>query len=174
MGERADDSLSGPAGAEPPGTGAGRDTPGVIAPPPLVYLASVLLGVGLDRLRPAPVFPPALETPLGAALILVALGLVALCVREFRAARTPLPPYEPTRAIVRSGPYRFSRNPIYLAFTFLHLGLAIWVNSAWLLLTLAITLVVMHAGVIAREERYLARKFGAEYESYRSAVRRWL
>jgi protein-S-isoprenylcysteine O-methyltransferase Ste14 len=74
---------------------------------------------------------------------------------------------------VRTGPYRFSRNPIYLAFTLLQLGIAIWVNSLWILATLMASVALMHI-VIAREERYLERKFGAEYVAYKSSVRRWL
>ena len=155
------------------GDGAG-DTPGVIAPPPLIYLGSILLGAAIHHFWPAPFFPAGAGPMVGGVLIGAAAAIFVLAFRQFQRAGTPVPTRRPTRTIVRSGPYRFTRNPIYLAFTLLHLGVAIWVNSAWLLLTLAITLVVIRAGVIAREEKYLVRKFGAEYESYRSAVRRWL
>ena len=77
-------------------------------------------------------------------------------------------------ALVRSGPYRFSRNPIYVAFTLLQIGFAVWLDSAWILAMLAPVLLVMSYGVIAREERYLEARFGEEYRSYARSVRRWL
>ncbi len=156
-----------PAERQPP------ETPGVIARPPLVYLCSFLIGLGLQGLWPLQVFPSAWGALLGAPLILAAALLFLLSSREFRRAGTPVPSVRPTTRIVRTGPYRFSRNPIYLAFTLLHLGIGIWVNSAWLLGMLALTLVLMSYGVIAREERYLARRFEDEYLQYKAAVRRW-
>jgi len=157
-----------------PGQPVASDTAGVLARPPLLYLCSILVGSALELVRPLPFAPPALETALGGPLVFAALVLFAFSVREFRAAGTPLPTNRPTRTIVRSGPYRFSRNPIYLAFSLLHLGIAIWTNGAWLLATLAVTLLVMSYGVIAREERYLAGRFGEEYLAYKASVRRWL
>jgi len=101
------------------------------------------------------------------------MALFVSSAGKFRAAGTAVPANKPTTAIVRTGPYRFSRNPIYLAFSLLQLGIAIWVNSLWLLATLAVALALIHV-VIAREERYLERKFGAEYLAYKASVRRWL
>jgi protein-S-isoprenylcysteine O-methyltransferase Ste14 len=150
------------------------DHPVVVARPPLVYLCSILIGSTLELAWPLEVFPRALEAPLGVPLILIALVLFALSVRELRAAGTAIRTHRAVTSIVRSGPYRLSRNPIYLSFTLLHLGIGIWVNGAWLLGSLALTLTLMSYGVIAREERYLARKFGAEYLNYRASVRRWL
>jgi protein-S-isoprenylcysteine O-methyltransferase Ste14 len=75
---------------------------------------------------------------------------------------------------VNNGPYRFSRNPIYLAFSVFHLGIACWLNSIWPLATLVAAIAVMAAVVIPREERYLERKFGADYLDYKRSVRRWL
>jgi len=150
------------------------DTPGLIARPPLIYLGSILVGVALHRLWPVAVVPAEWAAPLGAPLIVAAAVVFLLAVRAFRRAGTPIQSVRPTTRIVQTGPYRFSRNPIYLAFTTLHLGIAIWVNSAWLLGTLLLTLVLMSYGVIAREERYLERKFGDEYVRYKTAVRRWL
>jgi len=106
--------------------------------------------------------------------VAAAVALFAYAVRTFRAAGTPVPGNEPTTVIVRTGPYCFTRNPIYLAFSLLHLGLAIWIDSLWLVGTLIAALAVMALVVIPREERYLERKFGAEYLDYKAAVRRWL
>lgn len=102
------------------------------------------------------------------------MALFSVSVRKFRAAGTPVPGNKPTTAIVRSGPYRFSRNPIYLAFSLLQLGIAIWVNGLWLVATLIAAIAIMSYVVIPREERYLDKKFGAEYLDYKNSVRRWL
>ena len=152
----------------------GGDIAGVVAPPPLLYLAAIAVGVILQLLVRVTVVPPRLAVVLGAPLVLGALVLGAKAMREFQRAGTPVPTREPTVALVTTGPYRFSRNPIYLSMSILHLGIAIWANSAWLLLTLAAVLIVMSRGVIAREERYLERRFGKPYLDYKAAVRRWL
>jgi len=150
------------------------DTPGLIARPPVIYLGSILVGLALHWLRPFAVVPAAWAAPLGAPLILAAAVVFLLSVRAFRKAGTPIQSVRPTTRLVQTGPYWLSRNPIYLAFTSLHLGVGFWVNSVWLLGTLLLTLVLMSYGVIAREERYLERKFGDEYVRYKTAVRRWL
>jgi len=95
-------------------------------------------------------------------------------VRTFKAAGTPVPGNQPTTAIVRRGPYRFSRNPIYLAFSLLQLGIALWVNSVWLVITLLVAVAVMSLVVIPKEERYLEARFPSEYPPYKASVRRWL
>ena len=146
--------------------------PGLLRPP-FVYLVAIALGMGLERLVPLPFFPRALNVAVGAVLGVIAMALFMVSVRNFHAAGTAVPANKPTTAIVRTGPYRFSRNPIYLAFSLLQLGIAIWVNSLWLLATLAAALALIHV-VIAREEQYLERKFGTEYLAYKASVRRWL
>jgi protein-S-isoprenylcysteine O-methyltransferase Ste14 len=145
-----------------------------IVRPPLVYLSSVLTGIVVHIAWPVPFLPPALARPAGSALVVVAMALFACSVRELWAAGTPVPGSKPTTVIVRTGPYRFSRNPIYLAFSVLHLGIAIWVNSPWLVATLVVAVAVMAIVVIPREERYLEGRFGTEYLTYRAAARRWL
>ncbi len=142
--------------------------------PPLVYLGSIALGLAVHFAWPARFVPPSVSTPVGALLTLLALGIFVSAVRTFRAAGTPIPGNRPTTAIVRTGPYRFSRNPIYLAFSLFQLGLAVWVNSLGLLLTLVPAVALMALVVIPREERYLEGRFPSEYSSYRAAVRRWL
>lgn len=146
--------------------------PGLIRPP-FVYLVAIALGAGLQFAVPLPLFPRAFNVPVAAVLVAIAVALFVSSVGRFRAAGTAVPANKPTTAIVRTGPYRFSRNPIYLAFSLLQLGLAIWVDSVWLLATLVAALALMHI-VIRREERYLERKFGAEYLAYKASVRRWL
>jgi protein-S-isoprenylcysteine O-methyltransferase Ste14 len=84
-----------------------------------------------------------------------------------------VPGDSPSTAVVESGPYRFSRNPIYVAFSLLQLGIATWADSVWLLATLAGAVAVMALVVIPREERYMARTFGDRYLDYKRRVRRW-
>lgn len=141
--------------------------------PPLVYLAAIVLGVLLQLAVPLPFFPRGFNVAVGAGLVVAAIALFISSVGKFRAAGTAVPANQPTTAIVCAGPYRFSRNPIYLAFSLLQLGVAIWVDSLWLLATLIAAVALIHV-VIAREERYLERKFGAEYLTYKASVRRWL
>ena len=142
--------------------------------PPLVYLGAIALGLVIHFLWPARLIPPSVSTPIGAILTLVAVALFFSAVRTFRAAGTPIPGNHPTTTIVGTGPYRFSRNPIYLAFSFLQLGLAFWVNSLGVLITLIPAVALMSLVVIPREERYLEARFPSEYLAYKASVRRWL
>lgn len=140
--------------------------------PPRIYLASIVGGLLLQQVAPTPFVPDG--APFGVALVALAVVLLAWSVAKFRAAGTPVPAREPTTAIVRSGPYRFSRNPIYLSYSLFQLGLAIWLDNAWLLATLAVAVWLIHHLVIPREEQYLERRFGDEYSTYKTAVGRWL
>jgi protein-S-isoprenylcysteine O-methyltransferase Ste14 len=142
--------------------------------PPFVYLGSIALGFVLHLLWPARLVPSSVSTPLGAIVTVVAIALFVFAVRTFRAAGTPIPGNRPTTTIVRKGPYRFSRNPIYLAFSLFQLGLSLWVNSLALLITLIPAVALMWLVVIPREERYLEARFPSEYLPYKASVRRWL
>src|SRR5215510_13222037 len=142
--------------------------------PPLVYLIALVSGTVIHLVVPLPLLPVTLAVPLGVPLVAVAIALFSYSVVKFRAAGTPVPARKPTTAIVRTGPYRFSRNPIYLAFSLFQLGIAIWVNSVWLLATLVGAVALIHTVVIPKEEQYLERKFGAQYLEYKMSVRRWL
>ena len=150
-----------------------RDTAGVIAPPPLIYAVPLLAGLGLQHYWPRAVIPAAWAGLIGP--LVTALGLIGLpAVLAFRRMGTPPEPWRPSTALVLTGPYRFTRNPMYLGFTLLYLGISLWVNSLWPLLFLPLILVVMVRGVIVREEAYLDRRFGDTYRTYRATVRRWL
>lgn len=162
-----------PQGSRPPNAAQDVANLGVVRPP-LVYLTSLVTGALIQLAKPRSFLPGTLAVPLGASIVVVAIALFASSVAKFRAAGTPVPARKATTVIVRTGPYRFSRNPIYLAFSLLQLGIAIWVNSVWLLATLAGAVALIHYVVIPREERYLERRFGAEYLDYKGAVRRWL
>ncbi|HEX4964261.1 MAG TPA: isoprenylcysteine carboxylmethyltransferase family protein [Thermoanaerobaculia bacterium] len=147
--------------------------PGFVRPPQ-IYLIAILGGIGLDLLRPLRWLPGIIGPCFGVPLVIAALAIFLTSTNRFKAAGTPVPGDQPTTRIVRSGPYRFSRNPIYLSFSLLVLGIAFWRNSVWLLGTLAVAVGLMSFIVIPREERYLERRFGPEYLGYKMKVRRWL
>jgi protein-S-isoprenylcysteine O-methyltransferase Ste14 len=141
-----------------------------IVRPPLVYLCAIAAGLLLHAAWPLPLGLPGV----GAAAMLLSLVLFVWAVRTLRLAGTPVPGDRPTTAVVRTGPFRYSRNPIYLAFSLFHFGIACWMDSAWLLGTLLVAVALMALVVIPREERYLAARFASDYLPYKSAVRRWL
>lgn len=152
----------------------GKDRPGVIAPPPVIYLGFLLLGLVADYFSPFAFLPQTLQYVLGVALIAVSGIVAALTFIAFHRARTSPDPYKADTALVTGGPFRFSRNPLYLAAATLYLGIAITVDSVWVVLALAPALGLINAGVIAREERYLEAKFGEDYARYKATVRRWI
>jgi protein-S-isoprenylcysteine O-methyltransferase Ste14 len=146
------------------------DNPGVIAPPPLIYAGALLLGILANRLSPIPFLPRGLSRALGWPLIVVG----SLGVREMKRAGTNVDPYRPATAIVTGGPYRFTRNPLYLSMTLIYCGITARANALPAALLLPFVFRLMRRGVIEREERYLERKFGDEYLSYKARVRRWV
>ena len=142
--------------------------------PPAVYLSAIGIGLLVHWLWPVPWLATSLDVPLGVALVLAAIALFITSVRTFRNVGTPVPGNQPTTTIVRAGPYRFSRNPIYVAFTLFQIGIAAWLNSLGVLLLLLPALALMALVVVPREERYLEARFPSEYPPYKRAVRRWL
>lgn len=150
-----------------------KEHAGVIAPPPLLYLVPLLIGLWLERRIPLAILPAAWAILVGALCILA--GMIGLwAILTFRRAGTRPEPWKPVTALVVSGPYRLTRNPMYAGFTLIYLGVAAIVNTAWPLLFLPVILPVLHFGVIRREEAYLERRFGDDYRAYRNRVRRWL
>lgn len=150
------------------------DNPGVVAPPPLIYALPLAAGLYMDRRVPFPVMPAEYGWWIGVALAAVAAVLIVSAFVQFRLKHTAVVPYRPTTAIIRSGPFRITRNPVYLAMSLGYMGIALMMNSTWPLLLLPLVLLVVHRGVILREERYLEQKFGDEYSSYKVSVRRWI
>jgi len=152
-----------------------RDRPGVIAPPPLIFLVFILLGLGIDYyLLPLWSVPAWPATSIAGILLVLSLLLVGWAFATFRRAGTPVDPYRPATTVVRKGPFRFTRNPMYVALTMLHIATGLWLGSLWVLLMLVPAHLVLHHGVILREEAYLEKKFGHEYRRYRDQVGRWL
>ena len=149
---------------------------GVIARPPLLFLAALLLGLVLDRLLPCAFTLPgdSVQWTVAGCLVLIGLALAASGIRNFARAATPVPTNEPTSALVTTGIHRWSRNPIYLGLFLLYGGIGIAARSPWaLMLTLPLAITVRY-GVVAREEAYLERRFGDAYRDYKARVRRWL
>ena len=151
------------------------DTSGVIVRPPLAWALAVVVGFALDWLYPLTFLPASVVRAwLGATIFMSGLVLGLWAIVTMSKAGTRVETYRPTTAIVTTGPYRFARNPIYLGMFLGLAGLAVAVNSLWFFATLAAFFLVIRYGVVAREEAYLARKFGDAYLGYKTRVRRWL
>ena len=152
-----------------------EDTAHVVVRPPLAWGLAVIAGVALIWLVPLPFLPTYLPAGwLGAMVFVLALALFAWAIVTITRARSNVPTNLPTTTMVESGPYRFTRNPIYLGMFLGLIGLAIAFDNLWLLIMLVPFAFVIRYGVVAREEAYLERKFGDVYGGYRSRVRRWL
>ncbi len=151
------------------------DTANVIIRPPIAWAVAVLAGVALNWLLPLPFIPATVPAGwLGAIVFVLALALFAWAIVTMIRAGSNVPTSQPTMTIVDSGPYRLTRNPIYVGMMLGLIGLAIALNSLWLLLTLVPFALVIRYGVVTREEAYLERKFGDVYRRYRARIRRWL
>jgi protein-S-isoprenylcysteine O-methyltransferase Ste14 len=148
-----------------------KDTPGVIAPPPLIALGAIALGLGIEEIWP-------IDGPRhlagGIAVFLLGFALAGWAMASFRRAGTNIQTRQPATTVVAAGPYRFTRNPIYIGMVVGILGVGLAAGSTWTMLMALPFLVVIDRGVIAREERYLAAKFGEQYDAYRGRVRRWI
>jgi protein-S-isoprenylcysteine O-methyltransferase Ste14 len=150
------------------------DHSGVAIPPPLLYVVPFLAGLLIHWAHPATLLPRGVTAPFGVILVALGLALIGFAAASFLRAHTSPLPIKPTTAIVETGPYRFTRNPMYVGLAVLYLGLTLWVNSLWPLLLLPVALFAIQRFVIAREERYLEAKFGDQYRGYKARVRRWI
>jgi protein-S-isoprenylcysteine O-methyltransferase Ste14 len=145
--------------------------------PPFLYLACLLTGLALDRVRPLPLALP--EAALirwtgGGGPIVLGVAVVAAGIRNFSRAATPVPSNQPVRALVTTGIHAWSRNPIYVGMSLCYAGIAIAARSPWVLILSLPLVVILRYGVVAREEAYLERRFGDTYRDYKARVRRWL
>jgi protein-S-isoprenylcysteine O-methyltransferase Ste14 len=152
------------------------DAPAVWPKPPVLLLAFALLGLGLERLLPLsqPLFTGGPEVLAGGGvLILCGIGIALIAARTLIRANTTVLPDRPADALVTTGVFARSRNPIYVAFVIMLLGFGIMSGSIWVLLMVPLFMLYLRYGVIAREEAYLERRFGADYAAYRRTTRRW-
>jgi protein-S-isoprenylcysteine O-methyltransferase Ste14 len=147
--------------------------PDIIAPPPLLYAGPWLAGFVLDLLLPFPRLPSALRLA-GLPVLAVGIALAIWFLLAMQRAGTPVDPREATTALVQTGPFRYTRNPAYVAFTLTYLGVSLLTGARWPLILLPAVLVIVDRGVIRREEPYLEERFGSDYSQYRRRVRRWL
>ncbi len=150
------------------------DNPGVITPPPLIYAGALAAGLLANLLLRLPFLPRRLARTLGPLLIVGGFAFGLLGFREMRRAETNVDPYKPATAVVTGGPYHFTRNPMYVGFTLMYVGISALANALLPILLLPAVQQLMRRGVIEREERYLERKFGDEYLRYKGRVRRWI
>ena len=150
------------------------DHAGVAFHPPVLLLLALVLGFAGRWLIPLRFLPDEATMPLGPLVVTASLGWFIWAVVTMRRAGASIPTSEPTEAIVVRGPYRWSRNPIYLSMVALQAGAGIWANSGWFLGFAAVSAGLLWWGVISREERYLEQKFGTAYLEYRTRVRRWV
>jgi len=163
-------------------TGAGNPmndtgTAGVIARPPVLYAAALLLGLAADHLLPLAIAVPEaglVHWTTAGLLIVAGVAFMAAGIRDFSRGGTPVPTNQPSRALVTTGIHRWSRNPIYVGMFLIYAGLGVAARSPWIaILTLPLAITIRY-GVVAREEAYLERRFGDAFRDYKSRVRRWL
>ena len=151
------------------------DKPEVIIHPPVAWALAFVAGLVMDWLFPLQFVPASIPRIwAGAAVFAAGFALAVWAIVTIRKAGTRVETYKPTTTIVANGPYRVTRNPIYTGMFLGQTGLAIGLDNLWVLATLVPFNLVIRYGVVAREEAYLERKFGAVYPAYKSRVRRWL
>jgi protein-S-isoprenylcysteine O-methyltransferase Ste14 len=154
-----------------------RDTARVVAPPPLIAIGIPLIGFVLDRLSPigfvGAVVPRPARAVVGGALVIFAAWPMARALWRFRLAGTHAEPWKPSTALVVRGIYKRTRNPMYQAFGLFILGLAFALASDWTFLLLPFGALIIHFGVVRREERYLEARFGDDYRRLRESVPRY-
>ena len=152
-----------------------RDRSGVVVRPPIAWALTAIAAFALDWLYPLPFLPGAVPAgPLGGIVFLAGLALLIWAATTFRRAGTNVQTSQPTSTIVSDGPYRYTRNPIYLGMFLGLVGLAVGFDSLWSLILLVPFYAVIRYGVVAREEAYLELKFGDVFRAYKARVRRWL
>ena len=150
-----------------------EDRPEVPIKPAWYFLMYFILGIGFDTLFPTNAFPENIRFTLGAGLVLAGAILHSAATGRFRKAGASHATDKPARVLLTDGPYRFSRNPIYLGSLSLYLGLGVFFNNLWIFLLGAPLFITIQVVIVLREEDYLEGKFGEEYRAYRLGVRRW-
>jgi protein-S-isoprenylcysteine O-methyltransferase Ste14 len=143
-------------------------------PPPAIFASCILLGSGLQYLRPVGLGIPESIEVLGYLLVLFGISIAILVATSFRRAGTAIEPWKPTTSIVTTGFYAWSRNPIYAGFCLINIGIGIASNSLWIFVSFIPAAFLLYHVAIAKEEAYLGEKFGEEYLAYKNKVRRWV
>jgi len=150
------------------------DNPGVWFPPPLLYASAVLVGLLLERRWPLPIPKGLVTIFVGAVFVAAGIVLAIVSVGGFRRSKTSIIPIRGAAALVAAGPYRYTRNPMYVSLTLVTIACGLFLKTWWPIILLVPTLALVHQFVILPEERYLQRRFGDDYVAYKRSVRRWL
>lgn len=154
-----------------------NDRPNVIVFPPIVLLVTIALGFALQWLMPLGVIAridPTWRIAAGVILVIIGLFISMSGARGLKRRGTNIDPRQPALALATEGIYRWTRNPMYVGGTLLMIGIALIFALDWLVLLLVPSMLLLHFGVVAREEHYLERKFGDEYRRYKASVPRYL
>ncbi|MCG8489284.1 MAG: isoprenylcysteine carboxylmethyltransferase family protein [Chromatiales bacterium] len=151
-----------------------KDHADVIVPPPVIHILSIALGGVIGNYIPMPLPDWIILQWVGAMLSVTAIAITLWGVHEFHVFRNPIAPIQSVNRLMVSGPYRFTRNPLYLALILLQLGLALFFLNGWMVVVLLPVVLFVHHYVVAREEAYLVQRFGSDYQAYQERVRRWI
>ena len=153
-----------------------RDRAAIIAPPPLMTVMCIAAGAVIEHFEPLPILPGLAHSRITICitLLIVAATLIGSAIRQFRQHNEHPSPYKPTGAIMDSGIYGRTRNPIYVGFLIVVLAAAVAMNSLWMAIFFVVLFLLLHFGVVRPEERYLSGKFGSAYDDYRRRVPRWI
>jgi protein-S-isoprenylcysteine O-methyltransferase Ste14 len=159
---------------ETPSTRPRSDVRNVLVVPPLLFGVALAVGFLMQWIAPRPIMPSNARYWIGGVLLVFGAFLATWGSRVMEQAGTNVNPTLPSLSLVATGPFLFSRNPLYVSLTLMYVGLALLANALWVLVLIAPVLILLHYGVVRREERYLEAKFGDAYRAYRSRVRRYL
>lgn len=149
-------------------------TSGALAPPPVLFAAALAIGLIVELVVQPPSLPQVPRIIVASVLLLSGLAISLWFIGTFRRVHTPIDLSKPTTSLVTGGPFALTRNPGYVGLAAIYAGLACLLDASWALILLLPTLVLVDRAVIAREERYLERRFGQPYLDYKARVRRWL
>jgi len=150
------------------------DSAAVKLPPPITFAAPLVAGLIIGRWCPLVALPAFPSRVAGGILVAAGLAFGGWARLIFLRRGTTVLPFRPTTVFVVEGPFRVSRNPMYVGIASIYIGVSLLFRSVWPLIFLPLVLLVIHKTAIAREEAYLERRFGAEYRDYKNRVRRWL
>ena len=151
-----------------------QDHPGVRIPPPLIFFVMAVAAGVADRLLPLSIGIGTMALYVGGAVVLIAILSIMYIARIFQKLETEIEPWKTTSRIIKSGPYRISRNPVYMLASGVPVGVGLAIDTYWGLIFGVIALWVVYHTAVKKEEKYLAEKFGQEYLEYKARVRRWL
>ncbi len=148
--------------------------PGVMFPPPLVFLIMMLAAYAIHRVWPAGTGTSSEIRYVGVVIAISGIYMIVWVSRTFRRAKTNIQPWKPTTKVISTGFYAYSRNPVYVGFCFVPVGIGVFLNNFWILVSFIPSAIIVYFIAICKEEAYLEEKFGEAYKDYKSKVRRWL